>query len=66
MKSQTFCKFISLSLFTKPKSHEGSGKGIASLMQMLIQDLEDEIKNCIKDEVETPKEYEADMKIGKT
>ena len=57
---------MSLSFSTKPKSHEGSGKGIASLMQMLIQDLEDEIKNGIKDEFETPKEYEADMKLVKT
>ena len=48
------------------KSHEGSGKGIASLMKMLIQYLEDEIKHGIKDEVETQKEFEADMNIFNT
>ena len=47
------------------KSHEGSGKGIVSLMKMLIEDLEDEIKHGIKDDVKPQKEFEADMKTVK-
>ena len=45
------------------QSHEGSGEGIVSLINMPIEDLEDEIKHGIKHDVETQKEFEADMTI---
>ena len=48
------------------KSHEGSGTGIVSLMNMLIEDMGDGIRKGIKDEARTQKEFEADMKTVET
>lgn len=44
----------------------GESKGIVSLMNMLIEDSEDEIKNGMKDEAKTQEELEADMKAANT
>ncbi len=38
---------------------------VVQLMTMLIEDLQDEIKNGMKDEEETQLEYEAEMKAAK-
>ena len=48
------------------QSHEGSGEGIVSLIKMPIEDLEDEIKNGIKDVVKTQKEFAPDMNTVNT
>merc|ERR1719345_557346 len=50
--------------FSGKGKRSGESKGIVSLMSMLIEDLEDEIKNGIKDEAKTPEEFEADMKAA--
>jgi len=50
--------------FSGKGKRSGESKGIVSLMSMLIEDLEDEIKNGIKDEAKTHEEFEADMKAA--
>ena len=50
--------------FSGKGKRSGESKGIVSLMNMLIEDLEDEIKNGIKDEARTHEEFEADMKAA--
>merc|ERR1719473_543929 len=52
--------------FSDKGKRSGESKGIVSLMSMLIEDLEDEIKNGIKDEAKTQEEFEADMKAAET
>merc|ERR1719473_659662 len=52
--------------FSDKGKRSGESKGIVSLMNMLIEDLEDEIKNGIKDEAKTQEEFEADMKAAET
>jgi len=52
--------------FSGKGKRSGESKGIVSLMDMLIEDLEDEIKNGIKDEAKTQEEFEADMKAAET
>ena len=60
-----FCKFISLSLFTMPKAMKAAVTAL-SLIKMPIEDLDDEIKNGIKDVVKTQKEFAPDMKAVNT
>jgi hypothetical protein len=48
--------------FSDKGSRSGESKGIVSLMDMLIEDLEDEIKNGLKDEATTQEEHEKEMK----
>ena len=43
------------------QSHDGSGNGIVSLIEMLIEDLENEMNNGMKDVVKTQKEFAPDM-----
>ena len=48
--------------FLEKVKRPGESKGIVSLMDTLIGDLEDESKNGIKDAAQTQEEFEADMK----
>merc|ERR1719146_601198 len=47
--------------FSGKGSHKGQSKGIVSIMTMIIEDLEDEVKNGVKDEVSSQTEYEKAM-----
>jgi ribosomal protein S15P/S13E len=51
--------------FSDKGSRKNESKGVVQLMTMLIEDLQDEIKNGMKDEEETQLEYEAEMKAAK-
>lgn len=51
--------------FSSKGSRKGESKGIVSLMNMLIEDLEDEIKNGTKDEVDAQLEFERAMEVAK-
>jgi len=51
--------------FSSNGSRKGESKGIVSLMSMLIEDLEDEIKNGTKDEVDAQLEHEKAMEVAK-
>jgi len=51
--------------FSSKGSRKGESKGVVSLMTMLIEDLQDEIKNDTKDEEETQGEYEDEMATAK-
>jgi len=51
--------------FSDKGSRKNESKGVVGLMTMLIEDLQDEIKNGIKEEGETQLEYEAEMKAAK-
>merc|ERR1719281_2396634 len=51
--------------FSDSGSRKGETKGVISLMTMLIEDLQDEIKNDTKEEGATQEEYEKDMKAAK-
>jgi len=51
--------------FSSKGSRKGESKGIVSLMNMLIEDLEDEIKNGTKDEVDAQLEFEKAMEVAK-
>jgi hypothetical protein len=44
--------------FSGRESRKGEAKGVISLMTMLIEDLEDEVKNGIKDEAKEHEEFE--------
>merc|ERR550537_1574406 len=52
--------------FSDKGSRSGESKGIVSLMNMLIEDLEDEIKNGLKDEASEQEEHEKEMKAAET
>lgn len=52
--------------FSDKGSRSGESKGIVSLMDMLIEDLEDEIKNGLKEEAATQEEHEKEMKKAET
>lgn len=47
--------------FSKKGSRKNESKGIISILTMLIEDLEDEIQNGIKNEVATQGEYEKNL-----
>jgi len=51
--------------FSDSSSRSGESKGVISLMTMLIEDLQDEIKNDTKEEGSTQEEYSKDMKAAK-
>jgi len=51
--------------FSSKGSRKAESKGIVSLMSMLIEDLEDEIKNGVKDEVDAQLEHEKAMDVAK-
>ena len=51
--------------FSDKGSRKNESKGVVGLMTMLIEDLQDEIKNDMKDEEETQLEYEDEMKTAK-
>jgi chromosome segregation ATPase len=50
--------------FSDSSSRSGESKGVISLMTMLIEDLQDEIKNDTKEEGATQEEYSKDMKAA--
>jgi hypothetical protein len=51
--------------FSSKGSRKGESKGIVSLMNMLIEDLEYEIKNGVKDEVAAQLEFEKNLEVAK-
>jgi len=51
--------------FNGRESRKGEAKGVLSLMTMLIEDLEDEVKNGIKDEAKAHEEFEDMLKSAK-
>jgi len=51
--------------FSSKGARKGESKGIVSLMTMLIEDLEDEIKNGTKDEGDAQAEHEKAMDVAK-
>merc|ERR1719476_810889 len=52
--------------FSDKGSRKNESKGVVGLMTMLIEDLQDEIKNDMKDEEETQLEYEDEMRSRMT
>merc|ERR1719310_1055267 len=51
--------------FSKKGSRKGESKGIISILTMLMEDAEDEIKNGIKDEVSAQGDYEKKLDAAK-
>jgi len=51
--------------FSEKGEHKGEAKGIVSIMTMIIEDLNDEIKNGMKAEEEAQLEYESQMDAAK-
>jgi len=51
--------------FSDSGSHKGEAKGVVSIMTMIIEDLNDEIKNGMKAEEEAQLEYESQMDAAK-
>jgi len=51
--------------FSDKGSHKGESKGAISALAMIIEDLEDEVKNGVRDEVAAQTEYEKSMDTAK-